>query len=132
MKSTSSDRGTGWFSSQSSGHRNTGPRICQRYRHVIKVLGTVPLHAKWPKRHSVVTVRIVGTAKSCRIQSGRCLSTRSKTPPSSDRILEAVLLIEKELELAALLRHVIEEAASMDGPRYQRKVSLSAAPTRLR
>jgi signal transduction histidine kinase len=34
------------------------------------------------------------------------------------RILEAVLLIEKDLELPALLRHVVEEAASMTGARY--------------
>jgi long-chain acyl-CoA synthetase len=25
---------------------------------IIGIFGTVPLHAKWPKRHSVVTVRI--------------------------------------------------------------------------
>jgi len=39
-------------------------------------------------------------------------------PTKLRRILEAVLLIEKDLELSALLRHVIEEAASMTGARY--------------
>jgi len=39
-------------------------------------------------------------------------------PTKLRRILEAVLLIEKDLELPALLRHVIEEAASMTGARY--------------
>jgi signal transduction protein with GAF and PtsI domain len=39
-------------------------------------------------------------------------------PTKLRRILEAVLLIEKDLELLALLRHVIEEAASMTGGRY--------------
>jgi signal transduction histidine kinase len=39
-------------------------------------------------------------------------------PTKLRRILEAVLLIEKDLELPALLRHVIEEAASMTGTRY--------------
>jgi len=34
------------------------------------------------------------------------------------RVLEAVLLIERDLELPALLRHVVEEAASMTGARY--------------
>jgi signal transduction histidine kinase len=34
------------------------------------------------------------------------------------RVLEAVLLIERDLELPALLRHVIEEACSMTGARY--------------
>jgi signal transduction histidine kinase len=34
------------------------------------------------------------------------------------RILEAVLLIERDLDLSALLRHVIEEACSMTGARY--------------
>ena len=39
-------------------------------------------------------------------------------PTKLRRILEAVLLIEKDLELPALLRHVIEEACSMTGARY--------------
>jgi signal transduction histidine kinase len=39
-------------------------------------------------------------------------------PSSLRRILDAVLLIEKDLELPALLRHVIEEACSMTGARY--------------
>ena len=39
-------------------------------------------------------------------------------PTKLRRVLEAVLLIEKDLELPALLRHVIEEAASMTGARY--------------
>ncbi len=34
------------------------------------------------------------------------------------RVLEAVLLIEKDLELPALLHHVIQEACSMTGARY--------------
>ena len=34
------------------------------------------------------------------------------------RVLDAVLLIERDLELPALLRHVVEEAASMTGARY--------------
>ena len=39
-------------------------------------------------------------------------------PSSLRRILDAVLLIEKDLELPALLRHVIEEACSMTRARY--------------
>ncbi len=39
-------------------------------------------------------------------------------PTKLRRVLDAVLLIEKDLELPALLRHVIEEAASMTGARY--------------
>jgi GAF domain-containing protein len=39
-------------------------------------------------------------------------------PSRLRRILDAVLLIEKDLELPALLRHVIEEACSMTGARY--------------
>ena len=39
-------------------------------------------------------------------------------PTKLRRVLEAVLLIERDLELPALLRHVIEEAASMTGARY--------------
>ncbi len=39
-------------------------------------------------------------------------------PTRLRRVLDAVLLIEKDLELPALLRHVIEEAASMTGARY--------------
>jgi signal transduction histidine kinase len=39
-------------------------------------------------------------------------------PSRLRRILDAVLLIEKDLELPALLRHVIEEACSMAGARY--------------
>ena len=39
-------------------------------------------------------------------------------PTKLRRVLEAVLLIEQDLELPALLRHVVEEACSMTGPRY--------------
>jgi signal transduction histidine kinase len=39
-------------------------------------------------------------------------------PSTLRRILDAVLLIEKDLELPALLRHVVEEARSMTGARY--------------
>jgi signal transduction histidine kinase len=39
-------------------------------------------------------------------------------PTKLRRVLEAVLLIERDLELPALLRHVIEEACSMTGARY--------------
>ena len=39
-------------------------------------------------------------------------------PTKLRRVLQAVLLIEKDLELPALLRHVIEEACSMTGARY--------------
>jgi len=39
-------------------------------------------------------------------------------PTKLRRVLEAVLLIERVLELPALLRHVIEEACSMTGARY--------------
>ena len=39
-------------------------------------------------------------------------------PTKLRRVLEAVLLIERDLELPALLRHVVEEAASMTGARY--------------
>ncbi len=39
-------------------------------------------------------------------------------PSRLRRILDAVLLIEKDLELPALLHHVIEEACSMTGARY--------------
>src|ERR1039458_5506235 len=39
-------------------------------------------------------------------------------PSKLRRVLEAVLLIEKDLELPALLSHVIEEACSMTGARY--------------
>ena len=39
-------------------------------------------------------------------------------PSKLRRVLEAVLLIERDLELPALLRHVIEEACSMTGARY--------------
>ena len=39
-------------------------------------------------------------------------------PAKLRRILDAVLLIERDLELPALLRHVVEEARSMTGARY--------------
>ena len=39
-------------------------------------------------------------------------------PSRLRRVLDAVLLIERDLELPALLRHVIEEACSMTGARY--------------
>ena len=39
-------------------------------------------------------------------------------PTKLRRVLEAVLLIERDLELPALLTHVIEEACSMTGARY--------------
>lgn len=39
-------------------------------------------------------------------------------PTKLRRVLEAVVLIERDLELSALLCHVIEEAASMTGARY--------------
>ena len=39
-------------------------------------------------------------------------------PSRLRRILDAVLLIEKDLQLPALLRHVVEEACSMTGARY--------------
>jgi signal transduction histidine kinase len=39
-------------------------------------------------------------------------------PTKLRRVLEAVLLIERDLDLPALLRHVIEEACSMTGARY--------------
>ena len=39
-------------------------------------------------------------------------------PTKLRRVLEAVLLIEQDLELPALLRHVVEEACSMTGARY--------------
>ena len=39
-------------------------------------------------------------------------------PSRLRRVLDAVLLIEKDLELPALLRHVVEEACSMAGARY--------------
>ena len=39
-------------------------------------------------------------------------------PTKLRRVLEAVLLIERDLELPALLSHVIQEACSMTGARY--------------
>jgi signal transduction histidine kinase len=39
-------------------------------------------------------------------------------PTKLRRVLEAVLLIEKDLDLPALLRHVVEEACSMTGALY--------------
>jgi signal transduction histidine kinase len=39
-------------------------------------------------------------------------------PSKLRRVLEAVLLIERDLDLPVLLRHVVEEAASMTGARY--------------
>jgi signal transduction histidine kinase len=39
-------------------------------------------------------------------------------PSKLRRVLEATLLIERDLELPALLRHVVEEARSMTGARY--------------
>ncbi len=39
-------------------------------------------------------------------------------PSRLRRILDAVLLLEKDIELPVLLRHVIEEACSMTGARY--------------
>src|ERR1019366_9163206 len=39
-------------------------------------------------------------------------------PTMLRRILEATFLIERDLELPALLRHVVEEARSMTGARY--------------
>jgi signal transduction histidine kinase len=39
-------------------------------------------------------------------------------PTKLRRVLEATLLIEADLELAAVLRHVVEEARSMTGARY--------------
>src|ERR1019366_4778035 len=39
-------------------------------------------------------------------------------PTTLRRILDATLLIERDLELPALLRHVVEEARSMTGARY--------------
>ena len=39
-------------------------------------------------------------------------------PTKLRRVLEAILLIERDLELPALLRHVVDEACSMTGARY--------------
>jgi signal transduction histidine kinase len=39
-------------------------------------------------------------------------------PAKLRRVLEAVLLLEQDLELPALLRHIIDEARSMTGARY--------------
>ena len=39
-------------------------------------------------------------------------------PTKLRRVLEATLLIESNLELAQVLRHVVEEACSMTGARY--------------
>jgi signal transduction histidine kinase len=39
-------------------------------------------------------------------------------PTKLRRVLEAVLIIERDLDLPALLRHVVEEACSMTGARY--------------
>ena len=39
-------------------------------------------------------------------------------PAKLRRILEATLLVEADLELPVLLRHVIDEALSMTGARY--------------
>ena len=39
-------------------------------------------------------------------------------PAKLRRVLEATLLLESDLELPVLLRHVIEEARSMTGARY--------------
>jgi signal transduction histidine kinase len=39
-------------------------------------------------------------------------------PHSLQRVLEAVLLLEADLELPVLLRHIVEEARSMTGARY--------------
>jgi GAF domain-containing protein len=39
-------------------------------------------------------------------------------PVKLRRVLEAALLLEADLELPALLRHVIEEACSMTGAQY--------------
>jgi signal transduction histidine kinase len=39
-------------------------------------------------------------------------------PSNLRRVLEATLLIEADIDLAALLRHVVEEARSMTGARY--------------
>ena len=39
-------------------------------------------------------------------------------PSKLRRILDAVLLIEADLDLPALLRHVVDEARSMTGARY--------------
>jgi signal transduction histidine kinase len=47
------------------------------------------------------------------------------------RVLEATLLLESDLELPALLRHVVEEAQSMTGARYAALGVLNAARTAL-
>ena len=39
-------------------------------------------------------------------------------PVKLRRVLEATLLLEADLELPTLLRHVVEEARSMTGARY--------------
>lgn len=47
------------------------------------------------------------------------MSYRAIEDPSKlRRVLEATLLIESNLELAQVLRHVVEEACSMTGARY--------------
>jgi signal transduction histidine kinase len=47
------------------------------------------------------------------------------------RVLEATLLLESDLELPALLRHVVEEAQSMTGARYAALGVLNATRTAL-
>jgi len=55
-----------------------------------------------------------------RSDTGRCSVPYHsiEDPTKLRRVLEAVLLIERDLELPALLSHVIEEACSMTGARY--------------
>jgi signal transduction histidine kinase len=52
-------------------------------------------------------------------------------PVKLRRVLEATLLLEADLELAALLRHVVEEACSMTGARYGALGVLNDEPTAL-
>jgi hypothetical protein len=52
-------------------------------------------------------------------------------PVKLRRILESMLLIEADLDLPTLLRHVIEEARSMTGARYGALGVLNADRTEL-
>jgi len=52
-------------------------------------------------------------------------------PNKLRRIVEATLLLEADLELPALLRHVVDEARSMTGARYAALGVLSEDRTNL-
>ena len=71
---------------------------------VLRAVGDPPVSAQCLARSSV--------------RSASCRTSESRTRPSFDDLMDAVLMIEADIELPVLLRHIVEEACSLVGARY--------------